>query len=308
MSDNKNQHINGMYAILAALIGAFATLGGVLLNDYLDSKKENKKLKTEVQNLNNELNNSKNTIKVTEEKSNDTKTEKQTNLSSASKDNSKPEIKDKSKNSEKENKISKNENLEKKQEKKDLVNSGFFSDIRDGQKYKWVELKDGRKWMAQNLNYKTKNSWCYNNNNANCNKYGRIYTFNAAVKACPRGWKLPSLNDWKIVANYYSGGDYNQHGIEEEVYEALIYGGISEFDVLLAGIKNIDGSFMEVGNWSGFWTSTRRNSNPFDPLDDPVRDDLAHVFFFFNAGNQFSWTLKPEGEGLSCRCIEISEE
>jgi uncharacterized protein (TIGR02145 family) len=91
---------------------------------------------------------------------------------------------------------------------------GTFTDTRDGQTYKtvtigiqaWVTvIIGGQTWMAENLNYKTDSSWCYENTDSNCVKYGRLYAWNAARKACPVGYHLPSHQEW-IKLSYYVGG------------------------------------------------------------------------------------------------------
>ena len=50
-------------------------------------------------------------------------------------------------------------------------------------------------WMAENMNYEMEGSWCYNDLESNCAQYGRLYNWNAAMKACPEGWHLPSKDE-----------------------------------------------------------------------------------------------------------------
>lgn len=76
---------------------------------------------------------------------------------------------------------------------------GKLTDSRDGHTYKTVVI--GKQvWMAENLNFNTANSWCNK-----CETYGRLYTYDAALKACPSGWHLPTDSEWATLTNYTGG-------------------------------------------------------------------------------------------------------
>jgi len=133
---------------------------------------------------------------------------------------------------------------------------GTFTDTRDGQTYKTVTIGK-QTWMAQNLNYKTDSSWCYKNADSNCVKYGRLYDWKTATTVCPKGWKLPSLEDWdRLVATAggeeiagkklksKSGWNENGNGTDNYGFSALPSGYYFRSD------------FYSVGDNGHWWTVT----------------------------------------------------
>ena len=79
-----------------------------------------------------------------------------------------------------------------------------MTDERDGQKYRTVVIGK-QTWMAENLNYRTEGSYCYDDDELTCFQYGRLYKWEPATGACPAGWHLPSnkeILDLKIELSH----------------------------------------------------------------------------------------------------------
>ena len=132
---------------------------------------------------------------------------------------------------------------------------GTIVDARDGQKYQWTKI-DGVVWMAENLNYAMDGSFCYDNNPANCAKYGRLYTWDAAMKACTTGWHLPTREEWdelkttlgEDAATKLKSKDWD--GTDAIGFNALPAGFLINF------LSNNGSGFDAMGSNAYFWTAT----------------------------------------------------
>ena len=189
------------------------------------------------------------------------------------------------------------------------VVTGTMTDERDGQTYKTVKIGN-QTWMAENLNYaytgvpyrfydkgfdetytSDSTSWCYGDDPANCDTYGRLYTWAAAMDSvgewstngkecgynktcsptypvrgiCPQGWHLPSYDEWEalIVA---VDGSITEYGVNTAGAKLKATSGWNnsgngtdafDFSALPAGIMADAGHYLRLeGSGTLFWSST----------------------------------------------------
>ena len=157
-------------------------------------------------------------------------------------------------------------------------------DTRDMQLYRVVTIGE-QTWMAENLNYKTENSWCgggIDSTEGDCIKYGRLYTYAAAVgksedecgfgKAncgfsgmvrgvCPEGWLLPDNTEWNKL--FTAVGDSagkklrSLTGWADNGNGTDAYG----FSAFPAGYRNRKGNFGGEGGYAYFWSASRYSTD-----------------------------------------------
>ena len=219
-----------------------------------------------------------------------------------------------------------------KTETEDNCEYGTLTDDRDGQTYKIVKIGE-QWWMAENLNYaytdvpfkyrsytSDSTSWCYFNDAANCAKYGRLYTWAAAMDSvgtwstngmgcgyymvcsptnpvrgiCPEGWHLPDTTEWNAL--FDAVGGKRTAGIMLKSTEGWISNGNGSdaysFSALPAGYRYNDGYFDFEGYYAGFWSSTEYDSvGAYD------------MCFDYNSGNA-SLSISYKYNGYSVRCLK----
>jgi uncharacterized protein (TIGR02145 family) len=134
---------------------------------------------------------------------------------------------------------------------------------QDGNTYTSKIMLDGKRWMTQNLNINVTGSYCYDDKQANCDRYGRLYTWEAAKKACDMlgdGWRLPTADEWRAMAKQYGGVRDDSGETGKSAYKALLVGGSSEFNALLGGNRDSDGKYSRFDAHGFYWSATEHRS------------------------------------------------
>ena len=132
-----------------------------------------------------------------------------------------------------------------------------FTDSRDGKVYRKVTI-GGKTWMAENLNFAAEGSKCYENDAGNCEKYGRLYNWATALKACPAGFHLPTDGEWTALVDYAGGEKTAGTKLKSAAGWNEDGNGTNDFgwSALPGGNGNSDGNFGGAGNYGRWWSAT----------------------------------------------------
>jgi uncharacterized protein (TIGR02145 family) len=180
----------------------------------------------------------------------------------------------------------------------------FLADPNDGNgdnsyTYSGRTVKIGNQtWMAENLDRATTNSKCYENSADSCAKYGRLYTWTDAKKACPSGWHLPTIAEWTTLLDYAGGGDKAGTKLKSTSgwYDDAFGGNGTDdygFTALPSGNCEDGGNFNNIGKDGNWWSATKS--------DIIYRYDDAE----FTVGNGLNMNYRNESVlSFSCpRCL-----
>ena len=126
-------------------------------------------------------------------------------------------------------------------------------------------MADGKEWTTKNLDVEVAPSFCYDESVDNCRKYGRLYTWDAARRACPAlgdRWRLPTNDEWRGLGVAYGGLREDTADKGRAAYEALVTGGRSGFDVVFGGGRSDkDRQYQRIDAHGFYWTATESAAN-----------------------------------------------
>jgi len=158
---------------------------------------------------------------------------------------------------------------------------GVLEDKRNNKKYRTIEI-EGITWMADNLDIEYKDSagevksFCYGDDVKNCEKYGRLYTWAAAIDSaglysddgwgcglrascaifpvvqgvCPDGWHLPTEEEFETLMNATSDGIELQ-ALGFENWDMA--NNLSGFSAVPSGSKSFYDGYEKLGELAVFW-------------------------------------------------------
>ncbi|NQU88385.1 MAG: fibrobacter succinogenes major paralogous domain-containing protein [Mariniphaga sp.] len=197
--------------------------------------------------------------------------------------------------------------------------TGTFTDSRDGQVYKTVQI-GSQVWMAENLAYlpsvsppssgsKTViHNYVYDydgssvkaaKTNMNYSTYGVLYNWTSALKACPDGWHLPSHSEWTKLADYLgglsvAGGKLKTISGWKEGGNGTDYCG---FSGLPGGHRDSFGNnFESIRSHGHWWSATEYTST------------LARGWNVYYDSSKFYHITHFKNYGFSVRCVKIINE
>lgn len=195
-----------------------------------------------------------------------------------------------------------------------------LTDPRDGEEYPTVCIA-GKVWMAANLRYNTGTNRCYDNEEANCETYGRYYKWETVMGGasasstspsgvqgvCPPGWHVPSQEEWRemllAVDETRPVPAFHNAIYSPELWTTLPfeYENTTGLSIIPTGRCDfaVSGGFSQFGLSASYWTTDEAD---FDP-------ESFAKFIMFNpppASPIFSGDANSSKlfGGHSCRCVK----
>jgi uncharacterized protein (TIGR02145 family) len=192
---------------------------------------------------------------------------------------------------------------------------GSFTDARDGETYRTIKIGN-QVWMAENLRYKTEDSFAPGNEESNVAQYGRLYKWTTALNSpaeyqeqspakdinmyreikadnyqgiAPEGWHIPSIKEWETLMENLPAKSNGAELRSECVWQKHGTDTLGFF-ALPAGYRFDNGAFCQFGKRVRFWCKEEygtANAYRFNLTEDSM--DIEGVY---------------RSDAISVRCVK----
>ena len=161
------------------------------------------------------------------------------------------------------------------------------------------EVKTDEAWEKAGLEKKP--AWCYYESNADNGKiYGKLYNWYAVHDKrglAPKGWHIPSDEEWKALATFLGGPDLAGKKLKEKGtahWKSPNKDASNEsgFTGLPGGLNYSFGSFVSLDNVGYWWTSEEDG------------EETAFLYSLSYEDNLLTDLFLNKGVGISIRCIK----
>ena len=194
-------------------------------------------------------------------------------------------------------------------------------DVRDSAIYEMVRI-GSQTWMKENLNFDYKidgasfGTYCYNNSADSCAKYGKLYTWAAAMDSattgcgygkeceadtgrvqgiCPNGWHLPDSVEWReLFTATAATGDPAGTALKTETgwHDNGNGTNSSGFSAVPSGFMNSNGQY-DVAAWNAYFWSSKEN--------DGNKANNVRLYYGYTYPLQYNYDKKF---GHAVRCLK----
>lgn len=183
-----------------------------------------------------------------------------------------------------------------------------FTDFRNRQKYNTVTIGN-QTWMAENLNYRTHGSHCYDTDNQEvCPHQGRLYTWYAAMGygcvedytctmppvpmgtiqgVCPDGWHMPLKSEFEELIAYVGGEETAGDMLKTfDGWKTYGYNGSDAYGFSAYPVGWYDFGTGSFGDGSGtrFWTSEEYGIDAYALVLSYSTQNVTYEHFYKNYG------------------------
>jgi len=196
---------------------------------------------------------------------------------------------------------------------------GTLVDPRDGQSYRTVRIGK-QNWMAENLNFRARNSFWSKKSPDNGASFGRLYSWTGALGlpdscerractdlvrgrvggVCPAGWHVPKRSEWQELIGFAGGDSVAGWRLMPVSGNGTVSPGGEDrfgFRALLGGFSTWDaGSTMATGYLGQWWSSLE--SAP----------EKAHAVTMQLGQRGIPGGNNPKNYSVSLRCLENGSE